>query len=289
LKGALTGQPFARPAFAGPQDDARHGSRGADLSSYSAFAPRPAAAGRRRAGPARPALMGRMLRTRLVGFALATLFFGGVGLYGAMRGGQYDDFVAANGSPLDTAAKALGFGLESITIVGSRGLYETEVLATAGITGRNSLPFLDVAEVRDRLREIPLIKDVWHYKFFKIAGVEMSLDEVEHSILRKEFEEPRIHFAINCASVSCPPLLNEAFMSANLENQLTRVTTTFINDPTRNKISSQSAQLSSIFSWFKGDFTKKGTLIEFLNRYAKVKLSPNARITFMEYNWNLNE
>jgi hypothetical protein len=78
-------------------------------------------------------------------------------------------------------------------------------------------------------------------------------------------------------------------VAANLENQLTRVTTTFINDPTRNKISSQSAQLSSIFSWFKGDFTKKGTLIEFLNRYAKVKLSANARITFMEYNWNLNE
>jgi hypothetical protein len=78
-------------------------------------------------------------------------------------------------------------------------------------------------------------------------------------------------------------------VAANLENQLTRVTTTFINDPTRNKISSQSAQLSSIFSWFKGDFTKKGTLIEFLNRYSKVKISPNARISFLDYNWNLNE
>ena len=137
--------------------------------------------------------------------------------------------------------------------------------------------------------KIPLLKDVWHYKFFKIAGVEMSLDEVEHSILRKEFEEPRIHFAINCASVSCPPLLNEAFVAANLENQLTRVATTFINDPSRNKISRQSAQLSSIFSWFKGDFTKKGTLIEFLNRYSKVKISANARITFLDYDWNLNE
>jgi hypothetical protein len=130
---------------------------------------------------------------------------------------------------------------------------------------------------------------VWHYKFFKIAGVDMSLDEVEHSILRKEFDEPRIHFAINCASVSCPPLLNEAFVASNLENQLTRVATTFINDPSRNKISRQSAQLSSIFSWFKGDFTKKGTLIEFLNRYSKVKISPNARISFLDYNWNLNE
>lgn len=149
-------------------------------------------------------------------------------------------------------------------------------------------PTKSIRDLGPRIK-IPLIKDVWHYKFFKIAGVEMSLDEVEHSILRKEFEEPRIHFAINCASVSCPPLLNEAFVASNLENQLTRVTTTFINDPTRNKISSQSAQLSSIFSWFKGDFTKKGTLIEFLNRYSKVKISPNARISFLDYNWNLNE
>ena len=149
-------------------------------------------------------------------------------------------------------------------------------------------PTKSIRDLGPRLK-IPLIKDVWHYKFFKIAGVDMSLDEVEHSILRKEFEEPRIHFAINCASVSCPPLLNEAFVASNLENQLMRVTTTFVNDPSRNKISSQSAQLSSIFSWFKGDFTKKGTLIEFLNRYSKVKISPNARISFLDYNWNLNE
>ena len=75
-------------------------------------------------------------------------------------------------------------------------------------------PTKSIRDLGPRIK-IPLIKDVWHYKFFKIAGVEMSLDEVEHSILRKEFEEPRIHFAINCASVSCPPLLNEAFVAAN--------------------------------------------------------------------------
>lgn len=149
-------------------------------------------------------------------------------------------------------------------------------------------PTKSIRDLGPRIK-IPLIKDVWHYKFFKIAGVDMSLDEVEHSILRKEFEEPRIHFAINCASVSCPPLLNEAFVASTLENQLIRVTTTFVNDPSRNKISAQSAQLSSIFSWFKGDFTKKGTLVEFLNSYSKVKISPNARITFLDYNWNLNE
>ncbi|MFM7629146.1 MAG: DUF547 domain-containing protein [Algoriphagus sp.] len=149
-------------------------------------------------------------------------------------------------------------------------------------------PTKSIRDLGPKLK-IPLIKDVWHYKFFKIAGVDMSLDEVEHGILRKEFDEPRIHFAINCASISCPPLLNEAFVADKLEAQLTKVTVAFINDPVRNKLGTQSVQLSSIFSWFTGDFTKRGTLIEFLNKYSKVKIAPNAKVSFLDYNWNLNE
>ncbi|OOG73150.1 DUF547 domain-containing protein [Algoriphagus sp. A40] len=152
----------------------------------------------------------------------------------------------------------------------------------------DNYPVKSIRDLGPELK-IPLIKDVWHYKFFKIGGVESSLDEIEHSILRKEFDEPRIHFAINCASVSCPPLLNEAFFPEKLEAQLMKVTTAFINDPSRNKITPDQAQLSSIFSWFKGDFTKNGTLIEFLNRYAKVKLKSDAKISHLDYNWNLNE
>lgn len=148
-----------------------------------------------------------------------------------------------------------------------------------------------VKSIRDLGPElkIPLIKDVWHYKFFKIGGVESSLDEIEHSILRKEFEEPRIHFAVNCASVSCPPLLNEAFVASKLEAQLDKVASGFINDSSRNKITENNAQISSIFSWFKGDFTKKGSLIDFLNFYSKVKIKPSAKISHLDYNWNLNE
>lgn len=152
----------------------------------------------------------------------------------------------------------------------------------------DNYPVNSIRDLGPKLK-IPLIKDVWHYKFFKIGGVESSLDEIEHSILRKEFDEPRIHFAINCASVSCPPLLNEAFMAEKIESQLTKVATTFINDPTRNKISVDKAEISSIFSWFKGDFTKKGSLIDFLNLYSKVKIKPSAKISHMNYNWNLNE
>jgi hypothetical protein len=152
----------------------------------------------------------------------------------------------------------------------------------------DNYPTKSIRDLGPKLK-IPLIKDVWHYQFFKIGGVESSLDEIEHSILRKEFDEPRMHFAINCASVSCPPLLNEAFVADKLEAQLEKVTIAFINDPTRNKISPNQAQISSIFSWFQGDFTKIGSLIDFLNRYSKVKINPKAKISHLDYDWNLNE
>lgn len=152
----------------------------------------------------------------------------------------------------------------------------------------DNYPTQSIRDLGPKLK-IPLIKDVWHYKFFKIGGVESSLDEIEHSILRKEFDEPRIHFAVNCASVSCPPLLNEAFMAEKLEGQLQKVAVAFINDPTRNKITPDKVQISSIFSWFQGDFTKKGSLIDFLNQYSKVKIKSNAKVSHLDYNWNLNE
>lgn len=136
---------------------------------------------------------------------------------------------------------------------------------------------------------IPLVNTVWHIKFFKIGGEDASLDEIEHKILRKEFDEPRIHFAINCASVSCPILLNEAFLPEKIDFQLDKVAKSFINDPSRNKIKSNSIEISQIFSWFKGDFTKNGSLIDYLNRYSNVKISQNAKISHLNYDWSLNE
>lgn len=137
--------------------------------------------------------------------------------------------------------------------------------------------------------KIPLINTVWHIKFFQIGGKVSNLDEIEHKILRKEFEEPRIHFAINCASFSCPPLLNEAFVASKIDQQLDKVAEGFVNDPKRNKISADKLEISQIFSWFKGDFTKKSSLIDFLNQYAVIKINPNAKISHMKYDWTLNE
>ncbi len=152
----------------------------------------------------------------------------------------------------------------------------------------DNYPVESIKDLGPKLK-IPLIKDVWHYKFFEIGGQESSLDEIEHSILRKEFEEPRIHFAINCASVSCPPLLNEAFEADIIDAQLEKVAKRFINDSSRNKISPGAVQISSIFSWFKGDFTKNGSLIDFLNKYSTTKINSKAKVSFLDYDWNLNE
>jgi hypothetical protein len=137
--------------------------------------------------------------------------------------------------------------------------------------------------------KIPLVRDVWHYDFFTIGGEDFNLDHIEHGILRKEFNEPRIHFAVNCASISCPPLLNEAFVVSKLEEQLNKQAVNFINDGIRNKIKSDQIEISSIFSWFKGDFTENGSLIDFLNRYSKVKIVKSAKISYLDYDWNLNK
>lgn len=144
------------------------------------------------------------------------------------------------------------------------------------------------------LKHYPLksIKDIgspWDKKFFKIGGKKMNLNHIEHKILRVKFNEPRIHFAIVCASFSCPKLSNKAFTSSNVQNQLSSLTKGFVNDKKRNKITANKIEISEIFNWFKGDFTKKGSLIDFLNRYSLVKIKASAKISHLAYNWNLNE
>jgi hypothetical protein len=152
----------------------------------------------------------------------------------------------------------------------------------------DNYPVASIQDLKPKLN-IPLVNTVWHLKFFQIGGQDASLDEIEHKILRKEFEEPRIHFAINCASFSCPPLLNEAFTAERLEAQLEKVAVGFVNDPKRNRITRESVEISRSFSWFKGDFTKNVSLLEYLNRYSRVKINTNAKISHLPYDWSLNE
>lgn len=109
---------------------------------------------------ARFSFLGELAQKRGFGLFLALVFLGSVGVAGAMRGGQYERFVAEFGLLQDLAARAIGFNLEGVTIVGAKELSEDEILSASGITSRDSLPFLDAATVRNRIKEIPMVRDV---------------------------------------------------------------------------------------------------------------------------------
>ena len=137
--------------------------------------------------------------------------------------------------------------------------------------------------------QIPLINTPWDIKFIQIQDKKLDLNTIEHSILRKEFNEPRIHFAINCASMSCPRLRREAYIGEKLNGQLEQQAIDFINDSSQNHIEKNQAELSKIFSWFKSDFTKNGSLLNFINNYSSIQIDRDAKISFKDYDWLLND
>ncbi|MFC5048197.1 DUF547 domain-containing protein [Aquimarina hainanensis] len=133
------------------------------------------------------------------------------------------------------------------------------------------------------------IKDPWNKKFFKINGEWYSLNDLEHKILRK-MNDPRIHFAINCASFSCPVVWNRAYTGANVESALENQTKKFINDPLRNTITEDVVSVSKIFSWYKKDFKIDGkNVVDFINKYATTKIINQSKKGYKTYDWSLNE
>ncbi len=138
------------------------------------------------------------------------------------------------------------------------------------------------------LESIKDIKNPWDQKLWEFDDKYLSLNDIEHEILRK-MNEPRIHFAIVCASKSCPKLQNTAFTAQNLEEKLTNATKEFLADTTKNEISENELKLSKIFKWFKKDFEQDGNLIDFLNKYSAIKISNNAKKSFKDYSWDLND
>ena len=148
-----------------------------------------------------------------------------------------------------------------------------------------------IKSIKDIKRGIIFINTVWDIKFINIEGQEYTLNNIEHGIIRKRFKEPRMHCAINCASISCPALLNEAFEANQLEQQLTEVTRAFLADESRNKITENVVQLSKIFSWFSGDFKTGGYkgVLDFVNKHTDTNVSTDAKKSYLDYNWALNE
>ncbi len=147
-----------------------------------------------------------------------------------------------------------------------------------------------INSIRDIKNGIPFVNTVWDIKFIEIQGQKYDLNNIEHGILRKHFKDARIHAAVNCASYSCPPLRREAYVGARLDEQLDDAMRRFINDPERNRITPQKAELSKIFSWFSGDFKKSaGSVRKFVNRYAQTPIGKDTPIEYLDYSWQLND
>ncbi len=137
------------------------------------------------------------------------------------------------------------------------------------------------------------------FKFwkFEVAGKRRTLDQIEHDILRKEFQEPRIHFALVCASTSCPKLRTEAYVPERLNAQLEEQAREFINDPMRNRFDRKAGtvELSKIFDWFREDFERDGTVQSYVAAYVAdartrhwMNTTPGLRIRHLDYDWTLN-
>jgi len=125
----------------------------------------------------------------------------------------------------------------------------------------------------------------WDKNWIKLAGKSLSLNDIENKIIRPQFNEPRIHFAVNCAAKSCPPVLNSAWNESNLERNLTSQTRKFLNNASHNTLEAKKASISKIFEWYAEDF---GDLISFINKYADTELNSDAKIEYKDYDWSLN-
>jgi len=159
------------------------------------------------------------------------------------------------------------------------------------------------------LQRYPDIRSIWDFgkvignpfkdPFFSLLGRRYSLDAIEHETLRKPgaYREPRVHFAVNCASVGCPMLREEAYVAGRLERQLEEQAVRFLSDRTRNRLGAHGGlEVSKIFDWFKDDF---GVRERYLARYATLLADDpagrqriaegRAALAFLDYDWALND
>ena len=156
------------------------------------------------------------------------------------------------------------------------------------------------------LARYPDIRSIWDFgkffgnpfkdQFFRLLGARTSLDGIEHGMLRKKYPDARIHYALNCASVGCPMLREEAYVAARLERQLDEQARRFLSDRSRNRVRDGKLEVSRIFDWYREDFEPRlryfarhaAWLSE--DRMAQQRVSDGAAaLTFLDYDWSLND
>jgi len=144
------------------------------------------------------------------------------------------------------------------------------------------------------VRHYPLstgIRDIekpWDQKFISLFGAKVSLNHIEHDLLRKNYPDPRVHFALNCASIGCPPLRRAPYRGAELDQQLSRATRAFVADTSRNRVEGDKLMLSQIIDWYGGDFQKPyGRAARFVQDL--LSLTGKYKVKYLDYDWSLNE
>jgi len=138
-----------------------------------------------------------------------------------------------------------------------------------------------------------LFKNPWKKKICRIDGDVITLDDIEHNILRPRFKDPRVHFALNCAAKSCPPLRSEPYRGNILNQQLDEMARAFINDPNSNRLEGRTLYVSSIFKWYSEDFNKdiSGFFLKYAQGDLKKQLEVNRekiKTKYLHYDWALN-
>ncbi len=136
-----------------------------------------------------------------------------------------------------------------------------------------------------------LFKGPWKKEICRIDGEILTLDYLEHNILRPRYKDPRVHFGVNCASKSCPLLLPKPYVGITLDEQLEEAAVGFINDPSFNYLKGNTLYVSKIFEWFGGDFNND--IIGYFKKYArgdlKKALTKNkVKVKYLDYDWSLN-
>ncbi len=215
------------------------------------------------------------------------------------------EWLAANRAPLDTTVARFA-SLDS-------GGYETMSRQDRMALWLNAYNAITLRSIIDHhpVRSIKEIDGVWTGTTWPVAGRTVTLDQIEHDILRPVFEDARIHFAVNCASIGCPPLAEVPYIGDSLDVQLDRMARRFVNDPERTMIDSASGVMTvtEIFDWFGEDFVgqfqpahdteglsqTERAVVGFVITYADDSLRAvvtsrgNWEIAYRDYDWSLND
>jgi hypothetical protein len=140
-------------------------------------------------------------------------------------------------------------------------------------------------------------KGPWKQEVVSLFGEKVTLDHVEHDIIRKDYKEPRVHFALVCAARSCPPLRGQPYVPEKLDEQLEDQGRIFMNTPSKNRVDleNRTVYLSRIFKWFSGDFEEaSGSVLNFARPYFPKDISRQLEegefaVEYMDYDWDLND